>query len=321
VVPASIPFTLYGEDGPPLVFLHANGMPPACYRPLLSTLARGYRVFAMHLRPLWPGSDPQSVPDWRVITEDLLTFLDQRGFAGPVFCTGHSVGATATLRAALWQPERFARIALLDPVLFPPAFIRFFRLLRVLRLLHLIPQIRAASRRRARFDDLERLFQEYRRKPVFRYLSDRALRAYIQGILCPDGDGWRLCQSKEWEIQIYSAGIWRDMELWHGLSALRVPTRILRGVETDAFPLAAVRLIARKNPQIAVDTIQRATHLLPLEHPAEVARRLQEHFSYCRKSPKSSSGPISTSRSRFPCSTGPTTPSSSSSSISRAARG
>ncbi len=271
----TIPCTVFGTDGPPLVFLHANGIPPACYRPLLTALGQDFRVLAMHLRPLWPGADPHAVRDWRILADDLGAFLAQQGFAGPVYAAGHSVGATTVLRAALRWPERFAGIALLDPVLFPPLFSPLFAILRTLGLLDLIPTIRAARRRRVRFDDPDRLFHDYRRKAVFRYLSDEALRAYIHGILCRDGQGWRLCQSREWELAIYRAGIWRDGDIWQRLSGLQVPAIALRGAETDAFPRLTVRRLRRRQPALRVITFPQATHLLPLEHPAAVAAQVR----------------------------------------------
>ncbi len=152
-----------------MVFLHANGYPPACYQPLLSQLGASFRVLAMHQRPLWPQSRPQTITDWRPLSQDLLNFLAQQNLHEPVFCVGHSVGGIAALRAALWQPERFAALVLLDPVLFPPGIIRSFQLMRILRLTRrLHPLIPAAARRRQHFDDLERLFQGYRRKAIFR---------------------------------------------------------------------------------------------------------------------------------------------------------
>ncbi len=278
-MPAPIPFTEFGSEGPPLVFLHANGYPPACYRPLLTALGRHFRVLAMHQRPLWPGSDPQAIQDWRPLSRDLLDFLDQRGLDAPVYCVGHSVGGIAALRAALWQPQRFARLTLLDPVLFPPAFIRGFQLMRALRLTRrLHPLIPAAAGRRSRFDDLDRLFRGYRRKAVFRYFSDEQLRAYVEGIACPEeGGGYRLCYSPEWEVRIYETGVWRDMELWRGLPNLRPPLRILRGAETDTFFARTGRLVQRKNPRAEVITLPQATHLVPLERPQETARLIRSN--------------------------------------------
>lgn len=280
MTPANIPFTAHGESGPPLVFLHANGYPPACYHPLLEQLAQHFRVLAMHQRPLWPKSDPHDIADWRPLSRDLLAFLDQQGLHEPVLAVGHSVGGIAVLRAALWAPERFAGITLLDPVLFPPAIVQLYRLVHALGLAErLHPLVPAARRRRNRFDDRERIFRSYRRKSIFRYFSDESLRAYVEGITCPDEQGgWKLCYSREWEVRIYATSVWRDMELWRGLPNLQPPTQILRGAETDTFLERTARLVQRKNPRIAVETLERTTHLLPLEAPQRVAEHISQFF-------------------------------------------
>ena len=74
-------------------------------------------------RPLWPDSRPEDIEDWRPLTDDFLHFLDAHQTA-PIACVGHSMGGIALLRAALREPERFKAIVLLDPVLFPPYFIK-----------------------------------------------------------------------------------------------------------------------------------------------------------------------------------------------------
>lgn len=280
----AIPFTSCGTEGPPLVFLHANGYPPACYQPLLSRLGKNWRLLALHQRPLWPDSHPEDLQDWRPLSADLLAFLDQEGLTEPVFCVGHSVGGIAALRAAIQAPQRFAGLVLLDPVLFPPGIIRFYQVARLLGLAERVhPLVPAARRRRDRFNDLDRLYAGYRRKNVFRYFSDESLRAYVQGIACPAKDGgWQLCYSREWEIRIYATGVWRDMDLWRGLPKMQTPLHILRGAETDTFLPQTARLVHRKNPQIAITTLEKTTHLLPLEKPAETAALIEAHFRRLR---------------------------------------
>ncbi len=266
-----IPFLDYGGQGPELLFLHANGYPPACYRPLLERLAQDFHVQALLQRPLWDGSQPEDLRDWTPLSDDLLRYLDAH-HSGPVACVGHSLGGIVALRAALREPKRFSSLVLLDPVLFPPYFIRFWQVVFALGLgYRLHPLIRTAQTRRRQFDDLERLYNGYRRKSVFKYFDDNALRAYVEGIACQtDSGGYQLCYSPEWEARIYVTGVWRDMDIWRGLPGLQTPTLIVRGGETDTFWEQTGNLIKRKQPQVHVETLQHSTHLLPLERPHEV---------------------------------------------------
>jgi pimeloyl-ACP methyl ester carboxylesterase len=275
-LPAGIPFFTLGDTGPALYFLHANGYPPECYRPLLSRLSEYYRVIAMRQRPLWPGSDPRELSDWLPLTDDLIRFMDERQ-AGTSICIGHSFGAVVALRAALTHPGCFRALVLIDPVLMPPYAIRCWQAIRLLGLSsRLHPFILAARRRRRSFDDLERLFQGYRSKPVFRFMDDAALHAYVEGISCPIEHGYELCYPAGWEERIYLTGIWRDLDIWRGLPGLRTPLLLVRGAETDTFWASTARRVLRKVPSARLVTVPQASHLVPLEQPAEVYRAIQQ---------------------------------------------
>lgn len=266
----SIPFVDFGGRGETIHFLHANGYPPACYRPLLQLMTAQRHVLGMLLRPLWRNSKPEDISDWNIFSDDLLNLLDEQKLES-VIGVGHSIGAIVTLRAALREPRRFRALVLFEPVLFTPAYIRIWNVTRALGLgnaLH--PKIAGALRRRKTFDDLDVVFHGYRRREVFRFFSDENLRAYIAGMTQPKADGgYELAFSPEWEARIYYTGIARDMDLWRELPRLEVPTLIVRGAQTDTFLEAAARLVTRKQPKVRVETLEQSTHLLPLERPQE----------------------------------------------------
>jgi pimeloyl-ACP methyl ester carboxylesterase len=272
----STPYFTLGEPGLPLHFLHANGYPPECYRPLISLLSEHYQVFATRQRPLWPDSKPEDIVDWHPLTDDFLRFLNEQP-TGKTVGVGHSVGGIVTLRAALREPDRFRAIVLIDPVLFPPYIIRSWQVICALGLgYQMHPLVRAARKRRRQFDDLDRLFKGYRRRPVFKYMDDPSLRAYVEGIACPAEIGYKLCYSVEWEMHIYATSVWHDMDLWQGLPGLKIPLLIIRGAETDTFWASTARRVLRKAPQARVVTIPQSTHLVPLERPVEVNQAVQE---------------------------------------------
>lgn len=275
----SIPYFTLGDSGLPLFFLHANGYPPECYRPLLTKLSEQYHVYSMRQRPLWQDSKPEEIADWHPLTDDFLRFLDETQ-TGASIGVGHSLGGIVTLRAALCQPERFRALVLIDPVLFPPYFIRSWQVMRTLGLgyqLHpLVRAARAARERRHQFDDLDKLFKGYRRKPIFRYMDDPALHAYVEGIACLGEHEYTLCYSAEWEMRIYVTSVWRDMDIWHSLPGLNIPLLMIRGAETNTFWASTARRVLRKVPLAQVVTVPQASHLVPLEHPDEVYQAIQE---------------------------------------------
>ncbi|HXQ38154.1 MAG TPA: alpha/beta hydrolase, partial [Anaerolineales bacterium] len=56
-------------------------------------------------------------------------------------------------------------------------------------------------------------------------------------------------------------------------------TLFLRAAETDTFWEKAANLIKRKQPKAQVETVEKSTHLLPLEHPKKVFDILQSFFN------------------------------------------
>ena len=258
-----------GGNGERLHFLHANGYPPNCYKSFLELLKTQSHVFGMLLRSLWKDSNPNEVEDWKPFSDDLLQFLASA--SSPVIGVGHSIGAIVTLRAALRDPDKFRAIILLDPVLFVPSRLvlwNFFRAVGLGNKVH--PKIPGALKRRRYFDNLDLVFRGYRKRSVFRYMSDESLYDYIQGITRQsEHGGYELLYSPEWESRIYFTGL-RDFDIWRDLPRLQVPTLFIRGAETDTFLENAAKLVKRKQPGARLETLEKSTHLLPLERPREV---------------------------------------------------
>ncbi len=266
----------YKSNGEPLHFLHANGYPPEVYKKLFELLQNQYHLFGMKLRPLWDDSRTADVKHWKIFSDDLLRFFSDRQVDSAI-AIGHSIGATVTLRAALHDPKKFKALVLLDPVLFVPSFIYAWTTIYSLGLgkkLH--PRAESTLRRRKTFDNLEILFQGYRKRNVFKYMSDENLRDYIAGITKQKPDGtYKLVFSPEWESHIYLTGL-RDLDIWKNLHKLEIPTLIIRGSESDTFLEKAEKLIKRKNPKIQIETLEKATHIFPLEYPQEVFERIDK---------------------------------------------
>jgi len=265
----------FGGEGLPLHFLHANGYPPECYKPLLELLKTEYRVFGMLLRPLWDDSKPEEINNWHPLSDDLLRFIsDQK--TDPVIGVGHSIGATVTLRATLRDPGKFRALILIDPVLFVPSFMVRWHILRLLGLgERFYPLIKGAKKRRRTFDDLETVIRGYRTRNIFRYMSDEHLRIFIEGITQPNFDGgYDLVYPPEWEAQIYRTGM-HDFDILRDLPKLEVPTIFLRGMETDTFLKNVAKLVKRKQPRVRIKTLEKSTHILPLERPKEVFEIMQ----------------------------------------------
>jgi pimeloyl-ACP methyl ester carboxylesterase len=277
----TIPYFDLDGTGQPLHFLHANGYPPACYKPLFELLKMEYHIFGMLLRPLWDEARPEEIDDWHSFSEDLRVFLSTYSFeckrlSEPVIGVGHSIGAIVTLRAALRYPGKFRALVLLDPVLHVPERLVEWEVQRVKDpMSHSL--IQRAQKRRRSFSDLESVFKGYRKKDIFRYLSDENLRIYIEGITRKTETGYELVYSPEWESRIYFTSL-QDFDIWNNLHHLQIPALIIRGAETDTFLEDAALLVKQKQPNIRIEVLEKSTHIFPLERPREVFEIMQVFF-------------------------------------------
>ena len=269
---AGIPFDDFEGEGELLHFAHANGYPPRAYLSLLSKLACRYSAVAMRMRPLWSNANPEDFLDWAPLSDDLAAFLDQIS-SNSVIGVGHSMGAIATLRLAIKQPDRFSKLILIDPVLFPPWMIRSWNLLTRIGLLDNIhPLISRTKRRREYFSSEQSMFDNYREKNVFRYINDTNLLAYVRSAAKPTSDGEiTLAYPKRWEVKIYQTGLLRDMDIWRNLSNLKPDVLLIRGAETDTFWTSTARRFKNRKGNTQIISVPGSTHLIPLEKPGLVS--------------------------------------------------
>ena len=181
----NIPFFDYGGTGSPLHFLHANGYPPACYGPLLELLSISLSRLWDVLASVVGESNPAEIKDWTPFSDDLLKFLDENR-TSRIIAMGHSIGATVTMRAGAQGTASFsgtrADRASAFPILFHvemeygPNFWPWSST---------SPKNQGALKRRRDFDDLDQVFTGYRRRHIFRFLTDENLRIFIQGMTKP----------------------------------------------------------------------------------------------------------------------------------------
>jgi len=260
----------FGGDGPALHLAHANGFPPGTYQLLAEQLTSDFHVFALPSRPLWPGSLPQEAPNWQVLAQDLIRGLDEVSVQA-ITGVGHSLGGVLTLWAAIWRPDLFERVILIDPVILPPFWLWSLRLMRALGR-ERQPLVQGALHRRRAWTSRQACYEHYRAKPFFEAWSDAALYDYVEsGTIEKPGGGVELAYPPEWEAHIFGTtplGIWRDV------GHLRCPALFIRGERSNTFQPQAEARLARRLPQARFVTIPGAGHLLPMEKPEEVGEEI-----------------------------------------------
>jgi pimeloyl-ACP methyl ester carboxylesterase len=246
----------------------ANGFPPATYRELAQGLVGRYHVLALMPRPLWPGSRPESAPDWHPLAGDLIQGLDELGLRG-IVGIGHSIGGVLTLWAAIERPDLFRAVVLIDPVILPPSWLLLVRLGRRLGLARRIPLVQAALRRRRAFPSRQACFEHYRGKPLFARWPDAAVWDYVEGGTRARADGGvELVYPPEWEAHIFAT---TPTDVWRSMSRLSVPALVLRGELSQTFVPAAQERMVRLLPRARFVAIPGAGHLAPMERSDDVA--------------------------------------------------
>ncbi|MCJ7715551.1 MAG: alpha/beta hydrolase [Anaerolineales bacterium] len=280
------------RTGPPFLFIHANGYPPQAYQSFLAHFLDKYSVMTLSLRPFILGSDPTELQDWRDFRDDYLKFIDDQEFIGgisdsnkadnQVIGVGHSVGAMTNLMAAIERPNLFKALILFEPVLFPPwqgSMKRVMAPFKLLRKIH--PLIRATLKRKVNFPSQEKMFMNYRAKPIFQRLSDDVLRDYVSGLANENQDGTiSLRYSPEWEARIYETGGLADDYVWKNLPRVTCPVLILRGKKSDTLKPMVVQRLIKDLPNGQYHTEPGTGHLLPLEIPDRAASLVTQYLEH-----------------------------------------
>lgn len=265
----SIPFQNFGGDGEILHFAHANGFHPLTYQQMLNPLTEHFQVIAIQHRPFWQ-KEPTAADDWKQIADDLIRFLEEQEIKN-IVGVGHSLGAVATMFAAIKRPDLFRKIVLIEPVFLPEILINIFYLVPVSWRKYLNPLIRKTLKRRAVWENKEAVFSSYRSKKLFANLSDEVLWDYLHSGLSKQANGKvTLTYSKEWEAHFFGLA----PKIWQPLKTLKTPTLGIRGEYSDTLRTKPWKKWQRLQPNHAFLEIENTGHLLPLEQPKLVAKNI-----------------------------------------------
>ena len=190
---------------------------------------------------------------------------------------GHSLGGTLLLYHAIQHPGRWDTIFIVEPALFSPSVIWLYRLIRLLYLDdYLHPMIRLTKKRRDTFDSRALVFERWRKRPLFQYMSNDALRFFIDASLVYQNDEWVLRFSKQWEMAIYRSMCTLDSAIWKGLPTLTSKLVVVAGETSNTFLHGAQDKIKPFSHEFL--SIKDTTHLLPFEAPVALADIVHYHL-------------------------------------------
>lgn len=261
----------FGPSDRPLdiLFVHANGFNARTYRTILAPLAETLRILAVDLRGHGRTSLPTEVegrPGWKEYRDDLLALLPFIA-TGPVVMAGHSMGGTSSLLTAAADPERVRRLVLFDPVLMPG------RAAADPAALAQSPMVQGALRRRPGFASREAAIAAYRGRGAFATWSGDQLADYVaDGFVATDDGAVTLACDPAWEASNFAS---YDPDAFDALLSAPRPVHILRAaigstcrIDDHMAPVQAAG--------VRVETIEGASHFLPMERPELVRAALAE---------------------------------------------
>jgi pimeloyl-ACP methyl ester carboxylesterase len=270
-------YTFNSAPGKPIINLsYANGFPPETYARALQPLFKDYQVQSIHLRPLQGDTEPESLKRWTQFGDDLLEGLDELTDQ-PVIGIGHSVGAVATMYAAIMHPERFSKLVLIEPTMLSPILLLMLQIVRMSGLNPRVGRIEGALRRRRNWESKQAAFDNFKEKRLFQRWPEDVLWSYVESMTAPDQSGGvSLTWSPEWEAQIYRT---LPTGVWSLPRKLKTPTLVIRGDLTETFTATSARIfkVLRPNTQMAI--IKGAGHLIPQEKPDEVGKLIAEYLA------------------------------------------
>lgn len=264
---------LWDGPAPRLHFAHATGFNAETYRGLLDPLAEQMGIIACDQRghgfSTLPAR-PELLKGWKIYRDDLGQILEKLD-AGPMILSGHSMGGTVSLMAAVLWPERVRGLVLIEPVMIPQ-FARLFMALARLRGINLEPNLAdRAEQRRDTFPSFDAALASYAGRGAFRTWPAETVGDYLRGGLLtdPDTHAMRLACRPFWEAATFRAAPSGKARL---MRRVKCPVTIVYGTVGSTCRESEVEVFRRAGARVI--KVDGASHFLPMERPEPVREEI-----------------------------------------------
>jgi len=274
------------DNGPALIWAHANGFNAGCYQPLLNRLSGHFQVFAFDARGHGASAKPRGniAHDYAMLrfAEDLravaVRVRQAIGVATPLHFASHSLGGlAAVLLEAELAEAPFDSLTLFEPPIYPPGD----HPERAAALRHAPNFIRWAAGRRNHFPDLGTLRAEVEKIITYRRFDDDMLAAYLAAAVEPaPGGGLVLRCPGQIESAIYANC--PDSGIFKQTAKVATRTRIYATDQTvlpelHSWAPGTMASIAANMPRAEARTMPGCLHLMAQEDPDACAAAIIDH--------------------------------------------
>ncbi len=266
--------------GPTLLFVHATGFHARVWDQVIARLPR---VHSIALDQRGHGrSEKKRLLHWRVVGQDQAALVEALALEN-IVGVGHSMGGHAMIDAAAACGDRFRRLLLVDPVVFPPDHYldgdvpaRFSE-----------GPMHPAAKRRNHFDSVEAMIDRLKGRSSFPRFDPRSFRDYCMHGLRPaeHGNGFELACPPEIEASVYMSTR-TNGAIYESARSLEIPVLVLRAQEPRdelVGPMAFSTSptwpgLAAEFPNGREIHFPDKTHFLPMEIPDEVAALIRKEL-------------------------------------------
>lgn len=266
-----------GEDAH---FLHANGFCAGVYTPFLNYLADDLHIIASDIKGHGDSDAPlyKKIPHWAVFARDLKEFIEKK-MNPPVTGIGHSLGGTITFIAAAEYPYLFKHIILIDPVIFPPQFLRINRILRLIGFHKKFSLAQGARRRKHEFASKDEAYDRYSKgNGIFATWPSDFLKAYINyGLKINDKNRAELKCSPDTEAGFFESF---PLDIWKYAGKIQCPVLAIRGEHSDTFLPSAANRMKRVIKDSKISIIKDTGHFIPVKKPEELALEIKKFVNH-----------------------------------------
>ena len=264
----------WGGTGLSVHLLHANGFCAGTYSPFVKHLVDDLHVVASDVRGHGSSDRPdvERIRNYDLFAEDLKTLIN-RTMTPPIIGIGHSMGAVATLIAAVKYPHLFSAVILLDPSMLPRRILWVLAAMRLMGLQGIIPLAKGARRRKKIFQGKKEALDRFTSgRGIFKSWSNEFVEAYLEcGLLEKDAETAVLKCDPELEAQIFESV---PFDVWRYAKKITCPVLAIRGQHSDVFTADSARRLAKLIPGSEVVTISGAGHFVPMGKPRQCAQAI-----------------------------------------------
>ena len=269
----------FGGAGKRVALLHhANGFCAGTWGLVASLLVKKFHVFAIDARG-HGDSEGGEVPrdfDWNYFVSDLLTVANEirkrRRVKQIDYGIGSSFGGIITAAAEARQPGLFRRIAILDPPIHPTSeLVARFKLNIAAENPMKSTLVAQTLKRRRNWPSIDEPRSSWRGKGMFANWTDAAFELYLAECLAHAEDGGVALKCDP-AVEAHIFETTGSLAVTDYAAAVHAPVLYIRA--TDGYvPSDFCRGVASLFGNAGYEEM-RGGHLLPLEVPETVARRL-----------------------------------------------